>query len=152
MMFLTHLAFGILMGLLVIKFNFLNINNNILFLITTSISSIIPDIDIATSFVSKKTSPATYAISYFFKHRGIIHSIIIPIIIFIITYTANREIALAILLGYSSHIVLDSLTKEGIRPFSPITEYKIKGIIKSAGLADFMILIFLIILILVIVT
>jgi inner membrane protein len=152
MMFFTHLAFGIFLGLLMIKFDFLDINNNFLFLIIMIASSTIPDLDIATSIISKKTRNATYAISYFFKHRGIIHSIFVPIILFIITYTINKDIALAIIIGYSSHIILDSLTKTGTRPFVPITKYKIKGFLKTHSVEDFMILIFLIILIIIIIT
>lgn len=146
MMFPTHLAFGIFLGLLMIKLDFLNINNNLLFLITISFASIIPDIDLLHSTISKKTRTATYAISYFFKHRGMIHSIFVPIIIFIIVYTLNKEIASAILLGYSSHIILDSLNKTGTRPFLPVTKYKIKGFLKTGGVIDFLLLIILIIL------
>lgn len=146
MMFLTHLVFGIFISVLAIKSEFLNINNNILFLIIISLSSIIPDIDFFRSTINKKTRTVTYAISYFFKHRGILHSIFVPIIIYIIIYTFNTDIALAILLGYSSHIILDSLTKAGTRPFMPITKYKIKGFVKTRGLMDFLILIILIIL------
>ena len=153
MMFFTHLVLGVFIGLLSLKLNFLNINANInsaiLFLTITTISSIIPDIDIATSFISRKTRTATYAISYFFKHRGIIHSILVPIVIFAVIYTINTQIASAILIGYVSHIMIDSLTKTGVQPFLPVTNYRIKGIMRTGGLADFMIFIFLIILIII---
>ena len=128
-MYYTHLAFGILVSL--VSLNFLDINNKILFFLIIVLFSIFPDIDYTKSKIGKKNKLISGIINFIFGHRGLIHTIYIPLILFIIFYSLNKEIGIAILLGYFSHLFMDALTKQGINPLYPIIDKRIKGFFKT---------------------
>lgn len=141
-MFKTHLAFGLLIGL--ISLNFLNPDNTIIFLFITVFFSIFPDIDKKDSKIGKKLKFLSYPIGFIFKHRGLFHTIYLPILIFLFFSIFNLDTyGLAALLGYSSHLLMDALTIQGIRPLSPLIKKRIHGFIKTNTYLEF--LIFLII-------
>lgn len=145
MRFRTHIVFSLFLGLLIIKF--INIKNQILFLFIILFSSILPDIDEKTSTISKKIKWLARPINFLFKHRGFFHSLYIPILISIIFIIFKQYLlALAILIGYLSHLILDSLTKSGIKPLNPIIKLKFKGKTKTGGLFDNILFISLLIL------
>lgn len=71
----------------------------------------------------------TPLISRLFKHRGIIHSIWIPLGLYVLDYFVNFPTILKMPiiffnLGYISHLFLDSLTPTGIMPFTPFCNVK----------------------------
>jgi inner membrane protein len=140
MIFLTHLAFALFLGI-IIFFNFqANISSYIApyyFFSLLLISAIFPDIDIATSTIGKKARP----LSYFLIHRGFFHSIICMIIFSLIIFAATRQAAYALvfMLGYSSHLLLDSLNPSGIMLFWP-SKIKIKGFFRTGKLFDLLLL------------
>ena len=114
MMYYTHLAFGFLVSL--ISINIFNINNKLLFILITALFSIFPDIDERSSKIGKKYKLASRIINFLFGHRGFFHSIYIPLILYFILYNIINEIGIAVLVGYFSHLLMDALTKNGIRP------------------------------------
>lgn len=144
MMFKTHLAFSLFIALLLIKF--LNIKNQILFLIILLFFAIFPDIDEKTSKISKKIKFLSYPINFIFRHRGFFHSIYFPVILFLLFYLINEKIlGIAILTGYLSHLFLDSLTKSGIKAFKPFLKLRFYGFFKVGKFFDyFLFLVFLI--------
>jgi inner membrane protein len=132
MIFRTHLAFGLLIALISLKF--LNIKNLILFIFIVGFSSIIVDIDYRKSKIGKKTKILSYFFNFVFRHRGFFHTIYIPFIIYLLSITVNYDtIGLAFLLGYLSHLLLDALTISGIKPFSPLFKVKIDGFIRTGS-------------------
>lgn len=139
----THLAFGILIYL--ISINFLNINNKLLFFIAILFFSIFADIDYHNSKISRKTRPFSYLINVISKHRGIFHTIYIPILLYLLFTLINTDIANATLLGYISHIALDSLNISGTRLFYPLHNKKIKGVIKTGSFLENLLFIFIVI-------
>jgi inner membrane protein len=143
MLFRTHLTFSFLIALITI--NFLNIPNNILFLIIFLFFSLLPDIDEYSSNISKRLKPLAFIIRLFSAHRGIFHTIYLPFIISLFLFTINLKfIGLAVILGYLSHLALDSLNPKGIRPFAPLINKKIKGFIRvNSILENILFLIFL---------
>ena len=74
--------------------------------------SILPDADHKNSIISNILP--LYLIT---KHRGILHSFLIPIIILPFSIPAS--------IAYSSHLVLDMLTTSGIKPLYPFSKKKI---------------------------
>ncbi len=129
MMYYTHLAFGILISLL--SLIFLNVDNKILFILIIMLFSIFPDIDIPKSKIGKKNKLISGIINFIFGHRGIIHTIYLPLILFIVFYNLNIEIGIAILLGYLSHLFMDAITKTGINPLYPLINKKINWFFKT---------------------
>ena len=125
MMYYTHLAFGFLVSL--IALNFYNIENTILFILVTLFFSIFPDIDETRSKIGRKYNLTSKIINFFFGHRGFIHTIYIPLILFFSFSFINYDVSIAILIGYFSHLFLDAITKAGIKPFYPIYNKRING-------------------------
>ena len=141
MLYYTHLAFGFLLGLLGIKY--FGVQNQILFIILVLFAALLPDIDSPNSKLGSKVK----IISLFFKHRGILHSLLIlPVISFILFYFNFSRFSLPILIGYLSHLIGDSITKEGIMLFSPFSKFRIKGFIKTGGIIEHIIFLVLIVL------
>ena len=143
MMYYTHLAFGLLMALLTI--DFLSIQNKLLFVLITILFSIFPDIDDTKSKIGKKNKLISRIINFIFGHRGFFHSIYIPLILFFVFSYVNKEIAVAVLVGYFSHLFADGLTKKGIKPLCPIINKKINGFIKTNSILEkifFLIIVF----------
>lgn len=133
-MYYTHLAFGFLIALLSIEF--FDIKNKLIFILVVVMFSIFPDIDEKKSKIGKKYRWASTIINYIFGHRGFFHSIYIPLALYFIFYYINNEIGVAILAGYFSHLFMDALTKNGIRPLYPIINKKINGFIKTNSILE----------------
>lgn len=133
-MFYTHIAFGLLVSLL--SLNFFDINNEILFILIVMFFSIFPDIDETRSRIGRKNKTISKITNSIFGHRGFIHSIYIPLILFILLNFINYEIALASLIGYLSHLFSDSLTIQGTRPLYPFFKVRINGPITTNSLFE----------------
>lgn len=133
MMAKTHLAFAFLLSLIFIYF--FRPENQILFVILTLVSSLLPDIDIKSSEIGKNFK----IIGMIFKHRGIFHSLFFIILLIVLSYFFPKYI-LAVLIGYSSHVLLDCLNPKGITLFTPLSEFKINGFIRTGSLLEYIIL------------
>ena len=133
MRYYTHLAFSFLIGVLLIKY--LNIQNQILFIVLFMIFGLAPDIDEIKSKVSQKVKPLALLIKFFFSHRGIMHSIFVPVILYLLLFMIKIDIAIAVSFGYLSHLVLDCFTVKGIRLLWPLKK-RLKGFIKTGSLVE----------------
>ena len=132
MMFRTHLAFSFLISILII--DSFNIQNKVMFIVILLIASVLPDIDSYKSKLGRKIKPISFLINIFLGHRGIFHSLFLLILISLIIAFINNEIAAAFFIGYLSHLILDSLTPEGVMFFYPFSKKRIKGIIRTSSL------------------
>ena len=146
MMYYTHLAFGFLVSL--ISINIFDINNKLLFILVAALFSIFPDIDERKSKIGKKYKFTSRIINFLFGHRGFFHSIYIPLIVYSIFYNIINEIGIAVLVGYFSHLFMDAMTRQGIRPLYPIINRKINGFIKTNSLSEKILFLIIILLIL----
>ncbi len=132
-MFRTHVVFSFLLGLLFLKF--FHLSNFLLFLLIVLVASGLPDLDTGKSVISRKTRLVSW-IFRIFRHRGIMHSLFFTLLLFLVfLFFSQKEIALGILVGYGSHLFLDSLTKEGIQLFYPFS-FRLKGFLKTNGLFE----------------
>lgn len=92
------------------------------------LGALLPDIDHPASKLGRYFK----SLRWFAKHRGFYHSFFAAVLFTILIHLANESIgypthyAIAFLLGFVSHLVLDAWTKEGIQPFFPVT-IRIKG-------------------------
>ncbi len=135
MMFKTHLAFSLFVGLTIIKL--LGIENQILFLIFLLFFAVFPDIDEKSSKISKKTKILSMPINFLFKHRGFFHTVYFPFILSVLFFILDEGIlGMAILVGYLSHLFLDSLTKSGVRIFKPF-KLRFYGFFKVGKFFDY---------------
>lgn len=134
MLFRTHIAFGFLIGLLLISY--LEIKNQILFIAVLLFFSALPDLDELRSKISEKFKPLAFAIHFIFRHRGIFHSIYIPIALSTMFFAINQQmLGIAALFGYLSHLFLDSLTLSGVRLLYPLKK-KLYSFIKTGSLVE----------------
>lgn len=113
MLLKTHIAIACAVVLLFLP----HVNNRLVFVPVLLIAALIPDIDTGRSSVGNKwyLAPA----QLFMKHRGFVHSFTICLIISGFFALYFPILALPFFLGYSSHLLADSFTVEGIRPFWP---------------------------------
>jgi inner membrane protein len=145
MMFKTHLAFAFYVGLLAI--GLFDIEHKFVFLVALLFASALPDIDMPESKMGRKSKPVSWILNFLFGHRGLIHTIWVPIGIFILfTYLDLQVLANALSLGFLSHLAIEILTVQGIRPFWPLG-LKLRGFVKTGGLMEYAILVGIVILI-----
>ena len=136
MMYYTHLAFGLLLSLLYIEF--FDVESKVIFLFVALFFSLFPDIDESRSKIGSNNKILSKTINFIFGHRGIFHTIWIPVLLFLILLLFNVKaiIGIAILIGYISHLFLDAITKHGIRPFYPIYNKRISGFIRTNSIME----------------
>lgn len=138
---LSHVSFAFLCGILLL--NLINPSNIFIFLLLVSIFGFVPDIDSANSFIGKKFK----LLSFLPPHRGFVHSILFMIFLSIIIFyfTKSYDYFFAVIIGFSSHLLLDSLTPSGTKPFWP-SELRFRWKIRTNSLVDYLITIFFIVL------
>ncbi len=127
MLFKTHLMFSIFLFLTL----FLSQDNFWIFFIGILLGTIIVDIDIKNSKIGKYK--IFRPLQIFLKHRGIMHTIFMCIILTLITSIINIYLGFSFFVGYFGHLLLDCITKDGIKLFYPISQTKIKFIFKTNG-------------------
>ena len=134
-MFKTHLALGFLIGFVVAAL--FNVVYPVLFVILVTLLSALPDIDHPKSKYGRKLFFISIPISLFFKHRGFFHSIFPPAILALIfVYFNLNYLALAVFVGYVSHLIGDATTKEGINFLHPFATFRVQGPLTTGGLLE----------------
>src|SRR3989338_641887 len=126
MMYRTHALFGIFLALVFLDYA----NNKLLFFLVVLASTFLPDIDCTHSYLGREK--IFRPVEWFVKHRGLFHSLVFCIFvagIFAFTYPL---LALPFFLGYAGHLLLDSFTNNGIRPFWPFKK-ELKGFVRTDG-------------------
>ena len=92
--------------------------------------SLIPDIDMRGSYISKRFPTIHKKIGKKLRHRSLTHSLIFILILsflgeLLLQYSDNNIVFFClvsgIIVGVFSHICLDLITKEGVELFYPIT-------------------------------
>jgi len=133
MMGRTHMAIGLLAGLLL--FTFLH-QQWYIFIPLVILGSLLPDVDHQNSKINRMM-PLTRWIPTFFAHRGFFHSIFPAIIIYAGFYFAKLDyIGLPLALGYSTHLASDCFTRLGCNLLHPVSTFRIQGPIMTNGLME----------------
>ena len=136
----THFVFGIFIGILLIRFLSLSSITKYLFFTILVIGSLIPDIDTPKSMAGRRAKGLSRTINFFSGHRGILHSLTIPIILLFIALSMHTHFLLKIMIygitiGYTSHLFLDALTKQGIIILWPF-KARVRGKITTNSFID----------------
>ena len=145
MLFYTHISFAVLVG--IVLSDYIDISNKFIFFTLILLFSPLADIDQANSKVGKNMGIISKLINFFFGHRNLFHSFTFVAIVYVIFHLfAGKILSLPFLIAYSSHLFLDALTPQGIKPFYPL-KYKWRAGIKTSGFLEKFILIAIVVLI-----
>jgi inner membrane protein len=138
----THVAFGILAGLLTLKYA--PMSNELLFIALVIIGVFLPDVDHPESKINNSLK-ITRIIPFFFAHRGFFHSIFAAAAVFgLLWYYVGFIYGFGLFVGYLSHLLSDALTVSGVNFLHPIAKFRIRGPVKTGTIAE--VLIFFIVL------
>lgn len=131
----THIVGGLAAGALYLNLGG-SVSNGALFFGSLALGALIPDIDHTGSTIGRKIPLLDNIISAVFGHRSFTHSLLfLALSIFLFQQTSwPIEIELGIFLGMFSHMVLDMLTKAGIKFLWPLKmNIGIPGGIRTGG-------------------
>ena len=126
MLWKTHLVIGLAFALLFLP----GVNHKLIFLPVVLICSLLPDIDSPGSQFGHHWYYRP--LQFVSKHRGAFHSLTFCILGSLIFAFIFPILALPFFLGYSSHLIADSFTQEGITPFWPLKRVS-SGIVRTGG-------------------
>jgi inner membrane protein len=144
MMWYTHLVFSLLCGILFLDVS--AVSHPWIFLVLVVLFGFFPDIDESKSKIGRKLPGISHIIKFIFGHRGLFHSIWIPIVVLIITFIFGVSfIGWAFLVGYLAHLIGDALTVGGVKFLYPL-KLQIKGFFKTGKLFEKILFIILLIL------
>lgn len=130
----THIAFGVLFGILALSF--FSPNNLWAYFVLIVLGVLLPDIDHVNSKINN-TIKVTKAVPLFFKHRGFFHSIFPAILILILfKLFSNLDYGIALFIGYFAHLFSDGLTVSGVNLLHPVAKMHMKGFIKTGSIAE----------------
>ena len=122
----NHITGGIVFTGLFCSFFSINIFANPIFITTTIIGSLLPDIDHTKSWIGKSVYPIAKWLSKNYGHRTITHSIFFLIIITFISmfiennFRADYSISCILFFSILSHLIFDMVTISGIPLFYPL--------------------------------
>jgi inner membrane protein len=146
MLFRTHVVGAIASGIL--YFQYFNYNYALQYIFTfftaLLLSAILPDIDTPKSMLGKRVPILSWLLRLIFGHRTFFHAIWLPLLLSILL-ADFPAFSIGIIIGYGSHLLLDSLTKQGIQPFYPF-RLRLRGPLESGGFVEGIIFIGLVIL------
>jgi inner membrane protein len=146
MLYNTHIMLGVAFFLLV-KDHF-PIGNNIVFFLLLMLGSVLPDIDSPTSKVNRWSGIIGRVLVKVFSHRGFFHSLLFFGILYLtISHFWSPYYALGMFLGNIAHIIGDGITPAGVKIFYPLSNYKIRGPIRTGGIFEWFIFMGLVVLV-----
>ena len=129
MLMKTHLAIAGAAALFLLN----HVNNKLVFVPIVLFATLLPDIDSMHSKLGNKWY--LRPMQFFTKHRGVIHSFSLCLVLAGFMALYFPVVALPFFLGYGVHLLSDSFTVEGIRPFWPLGA-EAKGKIKTGGVFE----------------
>lgn len=129
----THVLVAAIIAVLVLQVT--EVSHPYLFFLLFVIASLLPDIDHPGSTLGRKLWPFSWGIRLVFGHRGLIHSIFIPIVLVVLGwYTGYLWLGAAVAGGYFIHLVTDALTPSGVKPFGIGPTFR--GMIRTGGFLE----------------
>ena len=130
----THLAIGI--GVALYFLDIPQLQNHLIFFVVVVAASLFPDLE---SGLLSIRGPLRMRFAQKVKERmGFLHTYTFCILASILFAMFQPILAFPFFLGYSFHLLADSFTPEGIKPFWPINKVS-KGHIPAGGNLDMVI-------------
>jgi inner membrane protein len=131
----THLAIGVLSGLLIYQYLKLDMSSAVL-VGAAAIGALLPDLDAPAGTLARLLPFNPFSL---LGHRGILHSALVLGLGAALWYFNQQPLwAIFLLAGYASHLLGDAITIQGIPLLYPIPfKFRISPIpIQSGGLFD----------------
>lgn len=127
----THTAVGFTAMIVLATFypDSLNVADSVVIpsvgLLATVPGSLAPDVDIKGSAASKKVP----LLHHFFSHRGITHTLLVPVILYALLYQFHLSVVIesqifGFMFGWLMHIAADLLNRKGVPIFWPLLTSK----------------------------
>jgi membrane-bound metal-dependent hydrolase YbcI (DUF457 family) len=126
MLLKTHLAILAFALLLMVD----SVTYKVAFVAIAVVATFLPDIDNGFSTLGKHA--IFRPIQFLTRHRGVIHSFTLCIIVSLFFSVYFPLFALPFFLGYGLHLLVDAFTIEGIKAFWPLRR-EFKGIVRVGG-------------------
>lgn len=136
MEFRTHFIGGVAAGMAVVVYT----DAHPLWTVGAAmVGSLLPDIDHGKSKISNSnviTQLLSFVVNLFFTHRTFTHSLVfLLLLLWPLSYAPI--IAPGFLAGVASHLLLDAMTKNGIKLFWPLPlNFRIPFYIRTGGVAE----------------
>lgn len=133
----THIIGGVAAGLLVTKYAELN---PLITVGAATIGALLPDIDHGQSKLSRSNPILTLLsslVNVFFTHRTFTHSLVFLGLMWWLLATWVPLILYGFIAGMASHLLLDAVTKNGIKLFWPLpVTFRIPLYIRTGGAVE----------------
>lgn len=150
MIWLSHVIFSCLFTLSFLSFFEIGRKEILFYLVFSSLFSVLPDVD-TKSFSRRTIFGRIFYYIFFFpflilrkepKHRGVTHTLLflsmLSILCFIFQLIFGMQLLfISLLMGYFSHIVLDSFSKRGVRPYLPLGKKCVSGPIRVGSISEY---------------
>ncbi len=131
----THLAFTFFCFLFYL--DYVEVHNPIVFAAIALFITLFVDIDMPESTIGRRVWLFSKLTNFIFGHRGLLHSFLVPVLFYcIFAFFGMKEVAIAVVFGYASHLVMDMITPAGICPFYPV-KWRIHGPIKCGSFLEY---------------
>jgi len=134
MLFRTHILFGLFVYFVLDCF----IEMPFFVLVFVLVGSVFVDLDSSSSKVGRRF----FMLSWFFKHRGFLHSLFACCLLFSVVGLFNLWAGFGFFVGYLSHLMLDCFSRGGVGLFWPFGG-KIRGFVRSGGWMEDVLFVFL---------
>ena len=132
MLFLTHVLFGALVGVV-----FSSWFGGLGFFLMVLLGSILPDIDSSGSKMNRWSGIIGEIVSFFSKHRGFFHSLwFVALSVILVKIFVGVTYAWGLFLGMVSHLVMDGMTRQGVHLVYPLSRFRINGFMKTGGMGE----------------
>lgn len=129
MLIKTHVAITLFFALIFLS----SVEYKISFVVVALLSTFLADVDSQFSLLGKY-KPFRF-LQFFVKHRTIFHSFSLLMLLTVFFVLFIPVLAFPFFLGYASHLIADSFTLRGIRPFYPFKTIS-SGKIKTGGKSE----------------
>lgn len=141
MMYKTHIVFAIAVYLILCVF--FSFQKSVFVILLIALGSLIPDIDNSKSFINNKLK-ITRPIAEFSTHRGFWHSIFGVILVLVVLFFLAIAIKIKfvvigyIVFGMSMHLLADSFTISGIKPFWKFSGKTFRWKIRTNSIVEYL--------------
>lgn len=98
------------------------------------VSAALPDIDTPKSVLGKRLPLLSYPLKLLVGHRTVFHAVWLPAIL-VFFFSDFPSLSLGIAVGYGSHLLLDSLTRQGVQLFYPL-KFRLRGPFETGGFME----------------
>jgi inner membrane protein len=124
MLFRTHVLFGFLVFFILERF----VDMPVFVLGFVLLGAVFVDVDSCSSKIGRRF----WFLSWFFRHRGILHSLVAGLVSSLIVGFFSLWAGFGFFVGYVSHLIMDCFTRMGVKLFWPL-DFRVKGFVRSGS-------------------